>query len=145
MNTAARPLDQSAEGDSVQLVTFPNGVPGLSEAVEWQLEGLGESDESAFMLLSCTPESEVGMIVTIPWLFFPDYAPDVPEVEYEELDLESPEDAIVFCSVTLDADNDLIFVNLLGPFIVNSKTGVGRQVVLTDSDYPVRAPVQLAV
>jgi flagellar assembly factor FliW len=145
MNTAARPLDQATGGSSMQLVTLPNGVPGLSPDVDWQLEGLGDTDESAFMLLSCTTASEVGMIVTIPWLFFPDYAPDVPEVEYEELDLESPEDAIVFCSVTLDAENDLIFVNLLGPFIVNSKSGVGRQVVLTDSEYPVRAPVQLAV
>ncbi len=145
MNATTSPSDDTVDSGEIQLVEFPNGVPGLSQDTNWQLEGLGEPDESAFMLLSCTEDPDTGMIVTIPWLFFPDYAPDVPDIEYEELGLESPDDAVVFCSVTLDAENERIFVNLLGPFVVNSRTGIGRQVVLTDSEYPVRAQVQLAV
>lgn len=145
MNATTSRNDDAIGNDAIQLVEFPSGVPGLSPDKFWQLEGLGNPDESTFMLLSCTEDPDTGMIVTIPWIFFPDYAPDVPDVEYEELELDSPDDAVVFCSVTLDAENERIFVNLLGPFVVNSKTGIGRQVVLTDSEYPVRAPVQLAV
>ena len=45
---------------------------------------------------------------------------------------------------TLDADGQRIFVNLLGPFVVNADTGQGRQIVLSDQDLPIRAEVDLS-
>lgn len=140
---ASSQSDELIVTKTVNPVELPGGIPGLSDSPNWQIEGLGDDDDSTFMLLSCADEPDTGLIVTIPWLFFPDYAPDVPEVDYDELDLKTPEDAVVFCPVTLDAENDMIYVNLLGPFVVNSTTGKGRQVVLMNSEYPVRAPVQL--
>ena len=61
----------------------------------------------------------------------------------EELGIERCEDAVVFCPVTLDADNDRVYINLLGPFVMNAETLRGRQLVLTGSEYPTRAPVDL--
>jgi flagellar assembly factor FliW len=86
----------------------------------------------------------MALIVTVPWLVFPEYSPEISELERKQLRLESPDDAIVFCPVTLTGDPDTVYVNLLGPFVVNGETLEGRQVVLADSEYPVRAPVTLA-
>ena len=61
----------------------------------------------------------------------------------EELAISEPEDAVVFCPVTFDEGGDLFYVNLLGPFVVNATTRNGRQIVLSDSDFPVRAPIEI--
>lgn len=50
---------------------------------------------------------------------------------------------MIFCPVTLDSAQRTVYLNLLGPFVVNARTNAGRQIVLTDSGYPVRAPVQI--
>jgi len=36
-----------------------------------------------------------------------------------------------------------VYVNLLGPFVVNVATRVGRQFVLNDTDWPLRARVDI--
>ena len=83
------------------------------------------------------------MVVTVPWLFFPDYAPVLSDAEQAELELETQEDAVLFVPVTFDAAERQVSLNLLGPFVVNARTRKGRQLVLTGSEYSVRAPVQL--
>jgi flagellar assembly factor FliW len=40
-------------------------------------------------------------------------------------------------------DKETVFVNLMGPFVVNPKTRRGCQFVLAGSGYPLRAPVKL--
>jgi flagellar assembly factor FliW len=79
--------------------------------------------------------------VAIPWLFFPDYTPELSDIDQTGLGIEQEEDAIVFCAVTLDADTRTASMNLLGPFVVNVNNRRGRQIVLTDQDYPLRAPL----
>ncbi|PWG73689.1 flagellar assembly protein FliW, partial [Enterococcus hirae] len=75
-----------------------------------------------------------------------DYAPVIGDEDQAKLGIESPEDALLFCSVTLPEDEDATpTMNLLGPFVVNRHTRVGRQVVLQDEEqYPVRAPLEFA-
>ena len=131
------------ESSEPQLVTMPHGIPGLSDDTEFLIRDLQPDEASVFQLLESTTDDSVGLIVTVPWLFFPDYTPEVPDEEYYELDIQSVDEAMLFCSVTLEPDTETIYLNLLGPFIVNARTLVGRQVVLADSDYPVRAPVKL--
>jgi flagellar assembly factor FliW len=46
--------------------------------------------------------------------------------------------------VSFDSESRQASLNLLGPFVVNSRTRRGRQVVLTGSEYSVRAPIDLA-
>lgn len=120
---------------------FVDGIPGFPSSRRFALVDVGE--DSAFQYLQSLDESDVAMVVTVPWLFFPDYAPELSEVERGDLGLERPEDAVVFCAVTLEPDNDRIYLNLLGPFIVNAKTRQGKQIVLAHSGYPVRAPIEL--
>jgi flagellar assembly factor FliW len=44
----------------------------------------------------------------------------------------------------VNRDNGAITANLLGPLVVNSRTRIGRQVVLNDSKHPLRAPLVAA-
>lgn len=123
------------------VLTFEDGIPGFPGSRRFVLVEVAE--ESAFQLLQSLDEPEVALVVAVPWIFFPDYAPELSELERASLGIERREDAVVFCAVTLDAERETVYLNLLAPFVVNVETRRGRQVILPDSGYPVRAPVKL--
>jgi flagellar assembly factor FliW len=126
-----------------EVITFADGIPGFPGCHRFALVDLAE--DSAFQLLQSLDDPAVSMVVSVPWLFFPEYAPEIDDTDQRDLEIESPEDAAVFCPVTLDAEEETVYVNLLGPFIVNVRSRRGRQVVLADPDLPVRAAVPLAL
>ena len=120
-----------------QYLEFDDGIPGFPDARRFQLVEL--VDDGAFQLLQSADDPDLAIVVGVPWLFFPDYGPELTDVDQGGLGIEHVEDAVVFCAVTLDSDRKTAHMNLLGPFIVNVKTRKGRQVVLTDQDFPLRA------
>ncbi|MEA2592881.1 MAG: flagellar assembly factor FliW [Actinomycetota bacterium] len=125
-----------------KVILFDEGIPGLPECHRFVLLDL--APDSAFQVLQSVDSPEVSMIVTVPWLFFPDYAPELSDVEQASLAIGGPEDVALFCSVVLTPDDkDTVFVNLMGPFVVNPGTRRGCQFVLAGSGYPLRAPVKL--
>lgn len=126
------------------VLTFQDGLLGFTDTRHFVLVDIVE--DGAFQLLRCLDVDGLEMVVGQPWLFFPDYAPVIGDDDQAKLGIESPEDALLFCSVTLPEDEDAVpTMNLLGPFVVNRHTRVGRQVVLQDEEqYPVRAPLEFA-
>jgi flagellar assembly factor FliW len=131
-----------ADDDATPVLHFADGILGFAGCTDFVLVDI--APDSAFQVLQCLQDPDVSMIVTVPWLFFPDYEPELSDAEREQLGIEAPEDAIVFCSVTLEPDDDTVFLNLMGPFVVHQQTLQGRQLVLADSEHPTRAAVRLA-
>jgi flagellar assembly factor FliW len=123
------------------ILRFSQGIPGFGQLRTFRLVSLG--DDTAFQLLQSADNPDVEMVVVVPWLFFPDYSIDLPDDDQADLAIERPEDAVVFSPVTLDAENRTVYVNLMGPFVVNPTTGEGRQVVQVGRDLPLRAPIPL--
>ena len=126
---------------TAHVLRFRDGIPGFPEHREFQLVDFVEG--SVFQLLRSIDDESVAMIVAVPWVFFPDYALELADNDQNELGIARPEEAIVFCPVTLDLENEAAYMNLLGPFVVNGDTREGRQVVLS-SDQPLRAPIELS-
>ena len=122
-------------------LSFPDGIPGFPEATRWVLTDLVE--DGAFQLLQNVDDPDLAMVVGVPWLFFPDYAPDLDDAEVRALGIADPEDVVLFCSVTVPEEGEAPTMNLLGPFVVNRHTQVGRQVVLGVDDAQVRTPLPL--
>lgn len=135
------PVAQRPDGGDDPVLHFRDGLPGFPEATRFVL--VEEVEDGAFQLLQSLDDPEIALVVTVPWAFFPDYSPELSDLEAEELGITDPADAVVLCPVTLDAEQERIYVNLLGPIVVNPKNHEGRQLVLTDSDHPVRAAVDL--
>ena len=137
-------LQSDAAGTSPDdVITFDDGIPGFPDSRRFVL--LSISPDSDFQLLQSVDDPDVSMVVTVPWTFFPDYAPVIEDTDREDLRIESPEEAVVFCPVTLEAATRRAYVNLMGPFVVNARTRDGRQLVLSASDLPLRAAIDLEV
>lgn len=130
----------SAETAIEEEITFAAGMPGFPGAHRFTLDPWG-GDDSPFMLLACLDDADLAFVIVPPWPFYPDYDLDIDDATVERLDLRAPEDAMVFVIVTLGDEPKDSSLNLLGPIVVNRRTGAAAQVVLHDSGYDVRAPI----
>jgi flagellar assembly factor FliW len=122
-----------------RVLSFPDALPGFAEAHRFVLVEVPDSD--VYFWLQSVDDPALAFLCAIPWGFFPDYAPEVPDEDQEALALTREEDAMVLCMLTVHREEQSITANLLGPVVVNMQTRVGRQVVLYSDEYPVQAPL----
>ena len=128
--------------DEERVLTFPEGLAGFPAAKQFTLVEV-EGNE-AFLWLQSIDDPALAFLTTVPWPFFPDYEPELPDLDQELLALEDAGDALVLCLLTVRRDAREVTANLLGPLVVNQRTRTGRQVVLAESGLPVRAPLVAA-
>jgi len=126
-----------------KVLHFRDGLPGFPDLHRFRLVDFHA--DGIFQQLQSVDDPEVSIVVTVPWLFRPDYAPMLGHNERNELELDRKEDAIVFVPVSFDPDEKQVFLNLLGPFVVNGNTRRGLQLVLTGSEYSTRTPIEIDV
>jgi flagellar assembly factor FliW len=91
-----------------------------------------------FRWLQCVDDPALAFVVVDPLRWFPDYEAILPDDEAASLGLEDPDDAGMLAIVTLPARLDEMTANLLGPIIINVRTGLADQVALDDPRYHTR-------
>lgn len=127
---------------TISIVEFSSGLPGFPEATRFELKPWGEaSEENPFWLLSSLDYTELAFVVCPPWVFYPDYDFNLDDVTTKRLALRTPADVMVLAIVTVGEHAEDSTVNLLGPIVVNRHSGKAVQVVLSDFDFDVRAPL----
>ena len=86
-------------------------------------------------------DEDVALYACDPFTIVPDYEFEVGDADAAALELRDPSDALVLVVLTVRTDPAGVTANLLGPLVVNARTGRGRQLVLSTSDYSARHPV----
>lgn len=122
-----------------EVLEFPEGLVGLASyhrfaEVEPTVAG------SPFRCLVSLEDSEVGFAVADPSKLFSNYEVDLTG-EREVLDIQSDDDVQVLVILTVPEDPIRTTANLLAPLVLNTRTKVGRQLVLADSRYSTRHPI----
>ena len=120
-----------------RVLTFADGLPGFADARQFTL--VDGRDEGVLYWLQSMEDPALAFLCAVPWVFFPDYAPELSDDDQEALGLEKADDAMVLSILSVHREQQSITANLLGPIVVNQLTRQGRQVVLTGDDYPVQA------
>jgi flagellar assembly factor FliW len=92
-----------------------------------------------FCRLRAVAPAGVEFIVVPPGLLFPDYTVEVDEETVERLELRADEVAVL--SIVTLSDATAPTANLLGPIVINRRTGAAAQVVLQGSGYEVAVPL----
>ena len=108
------------------------------DAGEGRLESL---PESPLYELRSVEQADVRFMVALPEAFFAGYEIELGDQECEDLGLTDAADALVLVMLTVGRDAAGTSANLLAPIVVNARTRVAAQVILTGSDWPVRAPL----
>jgi flagellar assembly factor FliW len=122
-----------------RILLFPDGLLGFPDAHRFAM--VDSHDTGMYFWLQSCDDPALAFLSVVPWAFFPDYTVVLPDAEEKALGIKSEEDVLVLCLLTVQRDKRLITANLLGPLVVNTVDRVGRQVVLAESGYPVRAPL----
>ena len=66
---------------------------------------------------------------------------DIDDEDVRELELKGAEELHVVSVLVIPEDIQGMTANLAAPIIINTVTGMAKQIMLTGSDYNVRAPV----
>lgn len=126
-----------------QLITIDGGLLGFPDAVRFVR--LPVDDAEGWQWLQSVNDGDLAFLVISAFRFFPDYDIELPDGEVKALELDDPSDADVLALVTIRHTEEggiaSVTANLLGPLVINHRTGVGRQVVLSDSQHSTREPV----
>jgi len=117
-----------------RLLAVPDGLLGFEQHTQFGV--LDHAPGSPFRWLQSVHEPALAFVVIDPFAFFLDYDVLISDADAAQLGLESPEDVEVMALVTF-APGD-ITANLVGPVVVNRKTRMARQLVLSDPRYGTR-------
>jgi flagellar assembly factor FliW len=129
-----------SEVEQLPELSFVRPLPGFGDLRRFVLVELPAGEGALFELRSLE-EPGVRFVAAVPTAFFPDYAFDLDEGDCDDLGLTDEADALVLVLLTLGGDAADTTANLLAPVVVNARTRQAAQVILSGSDWPVRAAV----
>lgn len=125
-------------------LTLPAGIVGFPEHSRGEVFHL--ADQLPFQWLRLHGPAPLHFVVIDPTGIVPDYAPELFDDDAAALGITEAADALLLNIVTVHGDvARTATVNLIGPIIVNRRTGVARQVVVANhSLYNARHPLVTA-
>jgi flagellar assembly factor FliW len=135
--TLASTTVESQAADSETLIVFPNGLVGQPDWKRFVL--MSPEDDGTIQVLQSVEQAELALMVTNPVQLIPTYSVPLSREERAVLQLEADEQPTLLCTISIHSN--LITTNLVGPLVVNSRNGLGTQVVVLDSPYSTRHPV----
>lgn len=134
-------MTAATQGDvRAEQLTFGDGMPGFPGQQRFSL--VVQPGLEPFMTLEPSDGEGPTFVVVPPSAVLDDYLVPIDSDTAAALGIVEPDDAYMLAIVALGADAAGHTVNLLGPIVVNRYTGRARQVVLVDSEYPLRHPLR---
>ncbi len=130
-----------------EVVLFADGLPGFRGARRMVLVGAGDllgveggSGHHSLYWLQDVTDPDLAFLTTIPWVAYPDYDIDLDPAAVDDA---SPDDLCVLVMVTIrrDGETATLTTNLRAPVVIDTAARTGRQIILDDGDWPVRAPL----
>ncbi|CAI6084336.1 flagellar assembly protein FliW [Cohnella sp. JJ-181] len=124
------------EIEAEKAVKFTQGMPGFEDTTSFVL--LQPDPSLPFTYMQSLDQAEVVFLLADPFVFSPEYDLRLSEDTVEELQIKGEQDVQVWSVVTLRESIETATMNLLAPVVINVREKLGRQVVLTSSNYSTR-------
>lgn len=133
--------------DPSQVITFPKGIPGFEKSTKWkffhEIDEQGNWVSGVVMHLQSIDDGDVSLPLTDPGLFGFNYEVVLSDDEVAELKLDDPSDMLVLTTLSIregavnkgkrpsPAD---FYANISAPILINTKSRVGMQKILTGNE-----------
>ncbi|HUC13800.1 MAG TPA: flagellar assembly protein FliW [Acidimicrobiales bacterium] len=124
----------SAPSPGAAVLRFNAGMPGFPGAKTFSLRSWG-TEESPFYVMECQDVIGLRFVVVGPEVFFASYEPQFGADVYQAVDASGPDDVFVLVILTLHSRPEQTTANLLGPLVVNARSGDAVQAALSGSGY----------
>jgi len=121
------------EIDEENILEFRDGLAGFEEYKRFII--VSDKELYPIFWLVSIDEPSLEFPIVNPFLFIPDYNPDIELKEEGET---------IFTIVTLRKEIDKITVNLKSPLVIDINLKKGKQVILNDEKYSPNYPLLLS-
>ena len=130
------------EIDDARIVTLPEGILGFSDARRYVVLDIRKGSSLKWLL--CVDRPELALVVTDPYAWFPDYKMPLADSDTAAIAFREEDEMSVMAVVTLRGRRrEDTTLNLRAPVVVNLRTLLGRQVVLSEDRWGIRVPLPL--
>lgn len=122
------------EIDDERVVYFKDGIPAFEDEHEFVI--LPYDEESPYYFMQSLKSPELAFILTVPFLFFPDYAIEIDDDTINSLKIKNQEKVEIYTLLTIpDGSVRDMTANLLAPLVVNCENMQAKQIVMDKSNY----------
>ncbi len=125
------------EVDPHRVITFPNGILGFPRYKRYVL--IQPAEESSFYWLHAVETPDLAFVVTDPSMFVASYSVPLKSEQMQQLGMSTLDDAQVF--VIVNKRGNMLTGNLQGPLVINAKSYIAAQLVLSDRRFTTRVPL----
>jgi flagellar assembly factor FliW len=122
-----------------RLIQFDEGLIGFYDCKSFML--VVREDIAPFLWLQSTERQDVGFLVIDPALVVHDYKAVIPHREWESLGVKDSSTALVLVTCSPNSRSASSTGNLQAPLLVNYRTNVGKQIILTETGLASRHPL----
>lgn len=132
--------------DENKVITFEHGIMGFEDYKKYTiLYDLDHGDSATISWLQSVEEPGLALPVINPLLVKPDYNPIVEDEVLKTLGEVTDENLVILLTLTVPADITKMTTNLKAPFVINSDTRKGCQVIVENPDYEIKYNVYEAI
>jgi flagellar assembly factor FliW len=125
--------------ETKDVLQVPEGVLGFNHLNRFLL--IESEDFEPFRFLQSIDEPVLCFTLIDPLLVDESYRLELNAEDQRKLDLDSPEQGLVYSVVTLAEDPQGATANLYAPLVINTSNMRGSQVILLNSKYSVNQPL----
>jgi len=122
--------------DETMMIEMRGPILGFEHLKRYVL--LKQDEKTAFSWFQSVEDGSLAFVVMNPQVFKPDYEPEINDPDVELLEIEDAKDVILLSIITIRSNPTMISANLRAPIVINSRTRLGKQIVLDDPDYSVQ-------
>ncbi|MGV8121236.1 MAG: flagellar assembly protein FliW [Candidatus Xenobiia bacterium LiM19] len=121
--------------DENKIITLPEGLVGFEKFHRYIIITIEQF--KPFLWLQSLELGSLSFLLTDPWLFFTDYAPELQDSDVSFLKIDDVAAVATYCLIAFNNDWKSTKFNLLAPLCINHARNIGRQVILNNSGYSV--------
>lgn len=122
------------EFEKDDILTFDEGIYGFGGMREFIFINNPEED-LPFHWLQSIEDQRLSFIVASPFTFVPGYNFEIKDSILEKMELEKPEDLLIYTITVITEEIEEATINLKAPIIINMSNRKSKQIIL-DEDYP---------
>lgn len=122
--------------DQRVIIRFEDGIYGFEDIKDYVL--LQEDDSQVIWTLRAAYAPCPSFIAVNPFLLVKDYKPRLTDEDFRKLGSPAEEDLCFLAIAVIRRNLQDSAANLKSPVVINAKLKTGRQIIMDDTDYPVR-------
>ncbi|MBH1942464.1 flagellar assembly protein FliW [Mobilitalea sibirica] len=125
--------------DESKIIRFEDGILGFEDFKNYTiLYDNEDGDRPDISWMQSLDEPSLAIPVISPFLIKPDYNPEVEDELLKPLGEITEDNIVVLVSITVPQDIQKMSANLRAPFIINSETRKGAQIIVENGDYDIK-------